>query len=193
MLCYTPDSELDRDLFQAACLAAAESSTPSYIGEIAYDPTNHYEQWLAEGSMRTAVNKKIGTAHELQAKHQRIPGQALTVDELGRVCEGPVELLLGLDVAGVLMDSTDARPDKTVDGVRFDVKGSMVRPGNTFSLPCHKALKGDYDALILVQHVEPGRVRVWCCKCEVGGPSWTKFNPSQKGKTPFYRISCSMQ
>jgi hypothetical protein len=190
MLEFSPESELDRDLFAVACLEAASSSTPTYIGDIAYDAGLHYERWIAEGSMRTAVNARIGTAHARQAAMQRIPGQDLTVDQIGRICEGPIELLLGLDVAAVLTDSTDARPDLTVDGVRFDVKGSRARAENSFAVPCWQACSGRYDALLLVQHVAPGLARVWCCKCTPGGSSWQQRPPSQPGKKPFFRIAC---
>lgn len=189
MLQFSHDSALDRDLFQDACLEAANSPEPTYVGDIAYDAALYFERWLDEGTMRTAVNKRIGTAHAKQTAHQRIPGQALTVDQLGRICEGPIELLLGLDVAAVLLDSTDARPDLTVDGVRFDVKGSSVRPENSFAIPCWQALTDKYDALLLVQHVSPGLARVWCCKC-TPGRGWQQRPPSQPGKKPFFRIAC---
>lgn len=189
MLVFTPESTLDRDLFEIGCLYAAECPAPSYIGDIAYDPGNCYERWLLEGDMRTAANRRIGTAHARSEAHQRIPNTALTVDQIGRLAEGPIELMLGLDVAAVLPDSTDARPDKTLGGVRLDVKGAAPRPGNSFAVPCWRVARGEYDALLLVQCVEPGLVRVWGCACRPGD-GWQEYPASQVGKRPFYRIAC---
>lgn len=187
MLTFSPDSYFDKDIFSISCLQAADDSAPSYIGDIEYEPENNFELWLGEGSMRTAANSRFQTSHKPQ--HQYIPGQQLTVDQLGRICEGPIELMLGLDVAAVLDDRTDARPDLTVSGVRFDVKGSAVRPENSFAIPCWQANSGRYDALLLVQHVRPGLARVWGCKCSPG-QGWQERPAAMAGKKPFYRIAC---
>lgn len=95
--------------------------------------------------MRTAANNRFQKAH--QAQHKFIPRQVLTVDQLGRFCVGPIELMPDLDVAAVLDDKTDTRPELTVSGVRFDVKGSAARPENSFAIPCWQANSGRYDAL----------------------------------------------
>ena len=187
MLTFNTDSCFDKDIFKDSCLQAAGSSAPSLIGDIEYDPAINFELWLAEGDMRTAANSRFQKAH--QAQHQFIPGQALTVDQLGRICEGPIELMLGLDVAAVLDDRTDARPHLTVSGVLFDVKGSAVRPENSFAIPCWKANSGRYDALLLVQHVRPGLARIWGCKCSPGA-GWQERPAAMAGKKPFYRIAC---
>lgn len=189
MLTFSPNSALDRDLFEIGCLYAAESPLPTYLGDITYAAAEHYERWLAEGDMRTAANRRMGTAHARSEAHQRIPTTTLTVDQIGRLAEGPIELMLGLDVAAVLSDSTDARPDRTLSGVRFDVKGAAVRPGNSFAVPCWRVARGEYDALLLVQCIEPGRARVWGCACRPG-PGWQEYPASQAGKRPFYRIAC---
>jgi hypothetical protein len=186
---YTLDqgNPLDRELFESAILAAAQSPTPSYICDIQHDPAL-VPVWADEGRQRTKDNaERLAKAWRSQKQH--IPGQAFTADEIGRVAEGPVELMLGLDVAAVLHGQVDARPDKTVDGVRFDVKGSENRPDNTFSLPVHKVAEGVYDALILVRYLKPGHVRVWSCKCEATAPAWSA-RPGVRGQTPFYVISC---
>jgi hypothetical protein len=141
--------------------------------------------------MRAEANARM-RGKEWRAQDQRTPGQALTVDELGRVAEGSIEAMLGLDVAPVLADSTDDRPDKTVQGVAFDVKGANVRPGNTFSVPCWQVASKGYDALLLVQHIEPGLARVWCCKCLPGGEGWRHY-PGVRGKKDFWQLTCSLQ
>lgn len=178
---------LDRELFEAAILAAAQSSSPSYICDIHHDPAL-VPLWADEGRQRTQDNAQR-QGKEWRPQKQHIPGQTFTADEIGRVAEGPVELMLGLDVAAVLQGQVDARPDKTIDGIRFDVKGTENRPDNTFSLPIYKVVQDNYDALILVRYLEPGHVRVWCCKCQAAGPAWSA-RPGMPGKTPFYVISC---
>lgn len=183
----SPSEALDREIFESLILEAAASAAPTYICDVSIDP-ELFEQHCTEGRMRAEANAKM-RGGDWKPQDQRTPGQELTVDELGRVAEGAIEAMLGLDVAAVLDDSVDARPDKTVAGVRFDVKGSAVRAGNTFAVPCWKVAKGDWDALLLVQHIEPGRARVWCAKCSPGGEHWTKLN-GVRGKRPFWRLSC---
>lgn len=185
---FESTSEVDRDIFELLLLDAADDSSPAYIGDIRY-PATMFETWCAEGRMRAAVNAKL-RGSSWSAKDQRTPGSTLTVDELGRTCEGAIETMLGLDVAAVLHDGTDDRPDKTLNGVKFDVKGSLVRPGNTFAIPCWQALSKGYDALILSQHVEPGLARVWCCACKPVGASAWQYMQGVRGKKPFYRIAC---
>lgn len=184
---FSPASSLDKDIFALNCLAAAESSSPAYVGDIEYDAGEHYQKWYQEGCDRTAANAGFQRKHS--PEHQHIPGQALTVDQLGRICEGPVSLLLGLDVAAVLQDRTDKRPDVVVDGIRFDVKGSMPRYENSFSIECYKARDGRYDALLLVQLVRPGLARVWACRCEPGA-GWQEKAGCPASKPNFYRIPC---
>lgn len=186
----SPSDALDREIFESLILEAAQSPTPTYIADIKTDP-ELFEQLCAEGRMRAEVNARL-RGQEWKAGDQRTPGQKLTVDELGRVTEGAIEAMLGLDVAPVLQDSTDNRPDKTLAGVKFDVKGAEKRPGDTFSVPCwHIATKG-YDALLLVQHVEPGLARVWCCSAHPAGPAWVKM-AGVRGKKPFWRLTCSTE
>jgi hypothetical protein len=186
---FTPGNETDADIFQMLCVEAAGFSKPTYIGDIVYDSSIHLERWIDEGNQRTAVNSKTGRAVKNQSEVQQIPNIGFTVDQLGRICEGPIELLLGLDVAAVVTDGTDDRPDKIIDGIRFDVKGATVRHENSFSIPLWQAHSGKYDALLLVQHLEAGRVRVWACRCEADN-SWQRRPPSKVGKKPFYRIPC---
>jgi hypothetical protein len=188
---FRPGHAADADIFQLLCVEAASSSKPTYIGDIVYDPSTHFEQWIAEGDARMNVNTKTGKAHSNQKNIQKIPGVTFTVDQLGRICEGPVELLLGLDVAAVVENGTDDRPDKTFEGIRFDVKGATKREENSFAIPCWQALSGKYDALMLVQHLEVGRVRVWVCKCKPA-EGWMKLAGSKVGKKPFYRIACPL-
>lgn len=102
--------------------------------------SEHYQKWYQEGCQRTAANSRFQRKHS--PEHQHVPGQALTVDQMGRICEGPIELLLGLDVAAVLQDRTDKRPDVVVDGIRFDVKGSVPRYENSFAVECEKVRSG---------------------------------------------------
>lgn len=185
---FSPASALDKDIFAGNCLAAAESSFPTYVGDIEYDATQYYQKWYQEGTARTVANSGFQPNHKPQ--HQHIPGQFLTVDQLGRICEGPIELLLGLDVAAVLQDRTDKRPDVAVDGVRFDVKGATPRYGNSFAVECEKARGGGYDALLLVQLVQPGLARVWACKCDAVAGGWEEKPGSMAGKKPFFRIPC---
>lgn len=185
----SPVDSIDRDIFESLILEAAQSHTPAYIADIKTDP-ELFEQLCAEGRMRAEVNARL-RGKEWKAADQRTPGQQLTVDELGRVTEGSIEAMLGLDVAPVLQDSTDDRPDKTVAGVKFDVKGAEKRPGDTFSVPCWQIATKGYDALLLVQHLEPGLARVWCCSAQPGGPAWTKLN-GVRGKKPFWRLTCTM-
>ncbi len=183
----SPNDSLDRELFETMILEAAASPTPVYVCDIETDPAL-FEQHCAEGRMRAEANARM-RGGDWKGQHQHTPGSALTIDELGRVAEGAIEAMLGLDVAAVLEDSTDDRPDKTLAGVKFDVKGSFVRPGNTFALPCWQVATKGYDSLLLVQHLEPGKARVWCCKCQPGGEAWTKLN-GVRGKGAFWRISC---
>lgn len=188
---FKTDSAVDADLFAISCSAAAEHSQPAFVGCIEYNPEGVFDKWLAEGEARASINKAMRTAAgKKPASPQRVPGNEYTVDQLGRICEGPIELLLGLDVAAVVQDGTDARPDKTLDsGLRFDVKGSRVRPENSFAIPCWQAMTGKYDALLLVQHVRPGLVRVWACKCKPGD-GWQQRPPARAGNKPFFRIAC---
>jgi hypothetical protein len=129
-------SELDADLFEAALIDAANATRPAYIGDIVYDSSSKLEQWIAEGNMRSTVNVKTGRAVKNQDDIQAIPDIAFTVDQIGRLCEGPVELMLGLDVQAVVLDGTDKRPDKTIAGIKFDIKGATVRPATRS--PSHK-------------------------------------------------------
>lgn len=178
---------LDRELFEAALLAAAESPTPSYICDIRHAP-ELVPFWAEEGRQRARENAlRLGKRWRPQDQHS--PGQNFTADEIGRVAEGPVELMLGLDVAAVLKGQVDARPDKTLDGVRFDVKGSENRPRNTFSLPVDKVDVNGYDALILVRYLMPGHVRVWCCKCKPEGGAWEQRD-GVRDKNDYYLITC---
>lgn len=187
---FRPESETDRDIFELLVLSAACSQTPLFIGEIHTDPVLH-DVWCGEGRMRAEMNARRKGA-DWKGFVQKIPGTKLTVDEIGRLGEGPVELMLGLDVAAVV-EGTDDRPDKVIDGVKFDVKASLERPENTFSLPVWQVESKDYDALLLVQHVEPGRVRVWCGACDKKSPAW-QMRPGAmsrgKRKGPFYLITC---
>lgn len=185
MITFTPSNDFDRFAFEQLLLSAADSSTPTYIGDVATDPAQ-FERLCAEGRQRSDVNKS--TRGSWKAAHQHTPGQALTVDELGRVCEGAVEAMVGLDAAAVVLDGTDDRPDKTLAGVKFDVKGSAVRPNNTFAVPCWQVENKGYDALVLVQHVAPGHARVWCVKC---APSacWKRMG-GVRGKQDFWLIPC---
>lgn len=178
---------LDRDLFEAALLAAAESSTPSYICDIKHAP-ELVPLWQAEGRQRAKENA-LRLGKRWRPQDQWSPGQAFSADEIGRVAEGPVEQMLGLDVAAVLKGRVDARPDKTLDGVRFDVKGSENRPRNTFSLPVDKVNVSAYDALILVRYLAPGHVRVWCCKCLPKGRAWERRD-GVRDKGPYYLVTC---
>ncbi|WP_444846589.1 hypothetical protein [Duganella caerulea] len=178
---------MDRDLFELMVLDASKSSTPRYICDVSTSASN-FDRYCDEGRARAAANAAMRGAR-WHAGDQNTPGHALTVDELGRVGEGAIEELLGIDVAAVLTDATDARPDRTVAGVRFDVKTADVRPGNSFAVPVWRVDGRDYDALLLVQHVEPGLARVWCCKSEAAGAAWTK-RPGVRGKGDFYRIEC---
>lgn len=189
MTILTPSDSLDREIFEAALLEAASSPRPTYICDIQTDPVL-FEQLCAEGRMRAEANARM-RGQGWRPQDQLTPGKRLTVDELGRVAEGAIEAMLGLDVAPVLADSTDDRPDKTLAGLRFDVKGADVRPKNTFSVPCWQVATKGYDALILVQHVEPGLARVWCCKCEPEGESWQKM-AGVRGKKPFWLIGCQL-
>lgn len=186
---FNPADELDRDIFEAHILECAASPTPVLVGDIKTDPSD-FERLCAEGRMRAEANARM-RGREWKAADQLTPGQTMTVDELGRVAEGAIDAMLGLDVAPVLADSTDDRPDKTVAGVKFDVKGSFVRPGNTFSIPCWQVATKGYDALLLVQHIEPGLARVWCCSCAPGGEAWTKM-AGVRGKKPFWRVACPL-
>ncbi len=186
-IAYSPLSDLDRDLFAIACREAADSFTPTYIGDIHYDAAQHFETWLAEGRMRSAVNRKTGKADERQDERQAIKKCSFTCDELGRITEGPIELMCGLTVAAVVEDGTDDRPDLCIDGVQFDVKGSYKRDTDTFSLPLWTVSK--YEALLLVQHVEPGLARVWACKCGAQVP-WERRPPAKGKKHGFYLITC---
>lgn len=178
---------LERELFEAALLAAATSPTPSYICDIHHDVAL-LPKWCEEGRQRAKENAEMrGKAWKPQDQHT--PGQSFTADEIGRVAEGPVELMLGLDVAAVLKGRVDARPDKTLDGIRFDVKGAENRPDNTFSLPVYKVKQNKYDALILVRYIKPGHVRVWACKCAPVKPAWCEMD-GVRDKGPFYKVSC---
>lgn len=184
---FFPESETDRDFFAMACREAADSFTPSYVGDIKYDAAKYFESWLAEGRMRSAVNLKTGKADEKQSERQAIKKCSFTCDELGRITEGPIELMCGLTVAAVVEDGTDDRPDLCLDGVQFDVKGSYKRSADTFSLPVWTVKK--YEALLLVQHVEPGLARVWACKCGADVP-WQPMPPAKGKKHWFYLITC---
>lgn len=185
---FSPSSQLDKDLFELMLLDAATNSTPTYIADVETDPAN-FERYCAEGRMRAEANARM-KGNAWRREDQLTPGQDLTVDELGRVGEGAIEEMLGLDVAPVLADSTDRRPDKTLAGVKFDVKTATPRPGDSFAVPCYKVKNGGYDALLLVQHLEPGLARVWCCKCKPEGLAWMKLGGA-RGKTAFWRIACS--
>lgn len=187
MLQYSTQSELDRDLFEMALVEAATSKTPVEIGLLSY-PAELIEVWLEEGRMRTAVNAKIGTAHKDQKKQQKITGQTWTCDELGRVCEGPVELMLGLDVAAVNHDGTEPTADKVIDGIRFDVKGAGAERDCTFSLPVWTVKKDRYDALVLVQYLEPGQCRVWACA--VADEALGFPRPGTRGRPAYFLIDC---
>lgn len=179
--------QLERGIFEALILQAAESPDPAYICDLETDPTLH-EVLKAEGRARAADNsKRLGA--RWNGKSQNIPRQSLTKDEIGRVCEYPIETMLGLDVAAVLEGATDNRPDKTVDGVRFDVKGAENRPFNTFSLPQYKVDGDAYDALLLVRLLAPGQYRIWCCRCAPQGGCW-KACEGKAGNHDFYLIRC---
>lgn len=184
---FRPESDVDRDIFGLICREAADSFNPTYIGDIKYDAAKHFERWLEEGRMRSAVNKKTGKADDKQAERQRIENCKFTCDELGRITEGPIELMWGLTVAAVVEDGTDDRPDLCIDGVQFDVKGSYQRQTPSFSLPVWTVKK--YEALLLVQHVEPGLARVWACKCGAKVP-WKEMPPAPGKKHPFFLIRC---
>jgi hypothetical protein len=185
---FSPASSLDKDIFAGNCLAAAAFSSPTYVDDIEYDATEHYQRWYQEGCDRTVANSRYQRKHF--PKHQHIPGQTLTVDQLGRICEGPIELLLGLDVAAVLWDRTDNKADVALEGIKFDVKGATPKCGNSFAVECEKARGGVYDALLLVQLVQPGLARVWACKCAPVEGKWQEKPGSMAGKKPFYRIPC---
>lgn len=184
---YSPESEVDRGIFEMMLLEAATDSTPTQIGDVTYNP-EAFERYCAEGRMRAEANARM-RGGRWRPQDQATPGCELTVDELGRVAEGAVEAMLGLDVAAVLADGVDARPDKTIAGVRFDVKGAHPRPGDSFAVPTRKV--HEYDALVLVQHIEPGRARVWCCKSAPGDSRRWGFRRGVRGKSDFYRIQCS--
>lgn len=185
---FSPSSALDKDLFELMLLNAAVSSTPSYIADVTTDPAN-FERYCAEGRMRAEANARM-RGKEWRREDQLTPGQTLTIDELGRVGEGSIEEMLGLDVAAVLADSTDKRPDKTLASIKFDVKAATPRPGDSFAVPVWQVASAGYDALLLVQHIEPGLARVWCCKCKPEGAAWMKLG-GVRGKRAFWRISCS--
>lgn len=189
MLLFSPESDFDRYAFEELLVEAAESGAPREIGHVQYD-ASLIEVWLEEGRMRTAVNARIGTAHKDQKAQQRIVGQAWTCDELGRVCEGPVELMLGLDVAAVNECGTEPKADREVQGIRFDVKGAGKERDATFSLPVWTTKKDRYDALILVQYLEPGLCRVWACKLDPPSGHW-EYRPGTKGRPNFYLIRAS--
>lgn len=181
------NDDLEKTIFQSLIIEASKSSKPTYICDIRTDPSK-FEQLCEEGRQRTAVNKKIQA--NFKPGNQITKGQKLTADEVGRLTEHPIEEMLGLDVAAVLEDSTDDRPDKVVDGVKFDVKGSVYRKTNSFSLPVWQVKTKGYDALLLVQHIEPGHSRVWCCKCEPG-EAW-KCHAGVGGKSAFFCITCEL-
>lgn len=185
---FSPASSVDKDLFELMLLDAANSSTPTYICDVETNPAN-FERYCAEGRLRAEANARM-RGKEWRREDQLTPGQALTVDELGRVGEGAVEEMLGLDVAPVLADSTDKRPDKTLAGIKFDVKSATPRPGDSFAVPVWQVASAGYDALLLVQHIEPGLARVWCCKCKAEGAAWTQL-AGARGKKPFWRICCT--
>lgn len=185
---FSTENELDRDLFAHFITAAAANSTPTYICDIR-TPPGKFEQYCLEGRMRAEANARMkGTAW--RQSDQLTPGQALTVDELGRVGEGYIEEMLGLDVAPVLADRTDDRPDKTLNGLKFDVKAANPRPGDSFAVPCWQVANKGFDALLLVQHIEPGLARVWCCRCKPEGGAW-RSQAGVRGKKPFWRIECT--
>lgn len=189
MVTLNAKEALDKEIFQSLILDAAESQTPVYICDIESDP-DKFEQYCAEGRMRAEANARM-RGKDWKASVQKIPGIKLTADEIGRAAEGPIEEMVGLDVAAVLADSTDDRPDVVVEGVRFDVKGATVRANNTFAVPHYQVLTKGYNALLLVQHIEPGKARVWCVKCSPGGESWT-YMQGVRGNKPFWRIACPM-
>lgn len=191
MLTFSPANDFDRFAFEQLLLEAAQSARPTEIGHIEFDP-ELIPLWLEEGRMRTAVNRSIGTAHPDQAKQQRIEGQAWTCDELGRVCEGPVELMLGLDVAAVNTCGTEPSADKSIQGVRFDVKGAGPERNGTFSLPVWTTRCGRYDALVLVHYLRPGLCRVFACKCAPDEGCW-QLRPGTAGRKPFYLINTASQ
>jgi len=189
MYVFSPASAVDRDLFELMILDASKSSQPRYICDVSTSASN-FDRYCAEGRARAAANAAMRGAR-WHAGDQLTPGHSLTVDELGRVGEGAVEELIGIDVAAVLLDATDARPDRTVAGVRFDVKSADVRPGNSFAVPVWRVDGGDYDALLLVQHIQPGLSRVWCCKSAAAGAAWSR-RAGVRGKSDFYRIECAL-
>lgn len=181
---FRPESETDRDLFELALLEACTCGQPQFIGEVHTDPAL-FEQWCVEGRMRSEMNaKRLGDSWN--AEKQRIKKQDLTADEIGRLGEGPIEQMLGLDVAAVV-EGTDDRPDRVVSGVRFDVKASRERPGNTFSVPVWVMKQKEYDALVLVQHVQPGVARVWCGRSKKDGERLEAWE-YRRGKPDFWLI-----
>lgn len=179
--------EMDRDLLELYINEHATSPVPRCAGYLKTD-ASRFEQLCAEGRGRSSANASM-RGDAWNAGHQHTPGHTLTVDEVGRVAEGGVEDFLGIDVAAVLPDATDARPDIVRGGVRFDIKAACVRPGDTFSVPCWQVDGGRYDALLLVQHIEPGRARLWVCKCDPSSPAWER-RPGVRGKADFYLIHC---
>lgn len=186
---FSTQSDLDRDMFASFITLAAANSTPTYICDIR-TPPGRFEQYCAEGRARAEANARM-RGKDWRPSDQNTPGQTLTVDELGRVGEGYIEEMLGgLDVAPVLVDSTDDRPDKTLNGLKFDVKASNPRPGDSFAVPIWQVAAKGYDALLLVQHLEPGLARVWCCRCKPEGGAW-RSQHGVRGKKPFWRIECT--
>jgi len=188
---FRPENGADREVFELYVIDAADSLIPVFLGEIHTDPALH-DVWCAEGRMRAEMNARRKGA-DWKAYVQKIPGTALTVDEIGRLGEGPIERMLGLDVAAVV-ESTDDRPDKVIAGIKFDVKASLARAGDTFSLPVWQVKSKNYDALILVQHIEPGRCKAWCGRCAPESAAW-EMRPGAiskgKRKSPFYLIRCT--
>ena len=192
---FSPENPLDRDMFASFITQAAASSTPTYICDIR-TPPGRFEQYCFEGRARAEANARM-RGKAWRPTDQVTPGQALTVDELGRVGEGYIEEMLagpdgerGLDVAPVLADSTDDRPDKTLNGLKFDVKAANPRPGDSFAVPIWQVASKGFDALLLVQHIEPGLARVWCCRCKPEGGAW-RSQAGVRGKKPFWRIECT--
>lgn len=187
LLTLSPESDFDKYCFREMLADALDSDTPKPICSIAY-PEALFDTWLEEGRMRTAVNKKLGNGGRTPSEiRQYIRGSEFTSDEIGRACEGPVELMLdGLSVKAVNLEGTEPDPDVALAGKRVDVKGTDWNRKSTFSVTCGDVKK--YDSLILVRTERPGLVQVWACRCNPA--AWGDARSGTQGRQDYYLIDC---
>lgn len=187
VITLSPSSDVDKFCFRQMLAEALNSDTPKAICAIEY-PADMFETWLVEGRLRTAVNKKLGNGGPTPSEiRQYIRGSDFTSDEIGRACEGPVELMLdGLSVKAVNLEGTEPDPDVALAGRRVDVKGTDWNRKNTFSVKCSDVKK--YDSLLLIRTERPGLVQVWACRCNPA--AWGDVRKGTQGRPNYYLIDC---